>query len=84
MALSLAGLKLRPPTVIFLAWFGPRGIASILFGLVVLEEADLAHEELIFNTMTFSVLLNVFAHGLIAVPAAILYGRKTVRSASPP
>lgn len=59
MALSLAGLKLRPPTVIFLAWFGPRGIASIFFGLVVLEEANLAHEELIFNTMTFTVLLSV-------------------------
>jgi NhaP-type Na+/H+ and K+/H+ antiporter len=60
VALSLAGLKLRPPTVIFLAWFGPpRGIASIFFGLVVLEEANLAHEELIFNTMTFTVLLSV-------------------------
>jgi NhaP-type Na+/H+ or K+/H+ antiporter len=79
-ALSLAGLKLRAPTVTFLAWFGPRGIASIIFGLVVLEEADLAHEEQIFNTMTFTVLLSVFSHGLTAVPAAILYGRKAGRS----
>lgn len=76
-ALSLTGLKLGAPTVTFLAWFGPRGIASILFGLVVLEGADLEHEELIFNTMTFTVLLSVVAHGLTAVPASMWIGRIT-------
>lgn len=81
-AVSLAGAKLGAPTVTFLAWFGPRGIASILFGLVVLEEANLTHEDLIFNTMTFTVLLSVFAHGLTAVPASIWYGRSAGASGS--
>ena len=38
VGLSLLGTGLRVPSVAFLGWFGPRGLASILFALVVVEE----------------------------------------------
>ena len=40
IALSLLGSGIRLPTTLFLGWFGPRGLASILFVLLILEEAD--------------------------------------------
>ncbi|MDX1522895.1 MAG: cation:proton antiporter, partial [Anaerolineae bacterium] len=77
VALSLSGLGLHWPTYLFLGWFGPRGIASILYGLVIVEEANLAGEGQIFTVMVTTVLLSVFAHGLTAWPAANWYGAKT-------
>ena len=40
IALSLIGTGIRLPTSLFLGWFGPRGLASILFALLILEEAN--------------------------------------------
>ena len=73
VALSLIGMGLRPQTMLFLGWFGPRGIASILYGLIVLKEVDVGGREEIFATMTVTVLLSVFAHGLTAWPASRWY-----------
>ena len=81
-ALSLVGAKLRWRTTLFLGWFGPRGIASILFALLVVEEACLpAGEEIITIVMT-TVLLSVFAHGVTAYPGAVWYARR-VEAAGP-
>ena len=44
VALAMLGSGARPPTVAFLGWFGPRGLASIVFAVILVEEADLAHE----------------------------------------
>ena len=74
VALSLSGMGLQLKTVLFLGWFGPRGIASIIYGLIILEEITLRGREPIFNVMVVTVLLSVFAHGLTAVPAANAYG----------
>jgi NhaP-type Na+/H+ or K+/H+ antiporter len=69
VAVSVIGLGLRPATVGFLGWFGPRGLASIILGLVVVEDAPaLAGLEQIFAVMTVTVLLSVFAHGITAAP----------------
>ena len=43
IAISLIGAGVRLPTQLFLGWFGPRGLASILFVLLILEEAEVAH-----------------------------------------
>lgn len=74
VAVALLGTRFRGPSVLFLGWFGPRGLASILFGLFVLEEANLPMADEMFLVVTITVLLSVFAHGLSAVPAARRFG----------
>jgi NhaP-type Na+/H+ or K+/H+ antiporter len=74
VALSTIGSGLRKPTVLFLGWFGPRGLASILFAILIVEKAGLPHEELVFNVVILTVLGSVFAHGMTAAPAAKRYG----------
>jgi NhaP-type Na+/H+ or K+/H+ antiporter len=73
VALSVIGVGLERPTIGYLGWFGPRGLASILFGLFVVEEAELAGAELILDVMAATVLLSIVAHGLTAVPFADRY-----------
>ncbi len=75
VALSMIGLKLRPATVGFLGWFGPRGIASILFGLVVVSRSVLEGGEEIFSVVLVTVLLSVLLHGITAYPGANWYSR---------
>lgn len=84
VAIALLGARLRADTVLFLGWFGPRGIASILFGLLVLERSDLAGREQVFLIMTTTVLLSTFAHGLTAAPAARWYARRLERAKAEP
>lgn len=55
-------------TRMFIGWFGPRGLASILFALLVLEQVDGAAGETVFATATLTILLSVFAHGITANP----------------
>ena len=73
VALSLLGTGARGPTVAFLGWFGPRGAASIVFALLVLEEGGLPHENVILTTAFVTVGLSVLAHGLTAAPLATRY-----------
>lgn len=74
IAVSLIGAGLRAPTVGFLAWFGPRGLASILFALFILEEAETPGAETVLVTVVATVALSILAHGLSAAPAAKWYG----------
>jgi NhaP-type Na+/H+ or K+/H+ antiporter len=76
VALSLVGEHMRTYTIAFLGWFGPRGLASILFGLLVLDEADLANGPQIYLIVTWTVLLSVFAHGVTASPLSNRYGAR--------
>lgn len=75
VALSLLGYGARWPTRAFLGWFGPRGLASVLFALLVVERGTIAHAEAVFEVAMLTVLLSVLAHGLSARPAARAYGR---------
>ena len=84
VALALLGLRFQRETVGFLGWFGPRGLASIVFGLLVLEAHDIAGRDEIFAAVTWTVLLSVFAHGLTAQPLARWYGRRTDEMAEQP
>ncbi len=79
VALSLIGRGLRPATVLFLAWFGPRGLASLLFGLLVLQDFHLSSEDRILSVVMLTVLMSVVAHGLTAHPAAAWYARHVER-----
>jgi NhaP-type Na+/H+ or K+/H+ antiporter len=68
VAISLLGTGARRPTVGFLGWFGPRGLASIVFAILVLEEGGLPHDHLILVTVMITIGLSVLAHGISAAP----------------
>jgi sodium/hydrogen antiporter len=73
--LSFTGTGARTPTVAFAGWFGPRGLASIVFAVLVLEGAELEHVDLLITTAIITVALSVFAHGATAVPLTTAYAR---------
>jgi NhaP-type Na+/H+ or K+/H+ antiporter len=77
VALALVGTGLSASTVLFMGWFGPRGLVSIVLGLVYLEQhAHLPGESTIRLAVMATVLLSIFAHGLSALPGINLYARK--------
>ena len=77
VAVALVGARLSKATVVFLGWFGPRGLASIVLGLVFLEqEKHLPGETTIRLAVMMTVLISIFAHGLSAMPGIDLYARK--------
>ena len=73
VALAMLGTGARRPTVGFLGWFGPRGLASIVFALIVVQEADLPHTTTIVTTTYVTVGLSVLLHGVTAAPLARRY-----------
>jgi NhaP-type Na+/H+ or K+/H+ antiporter len=76
VAIALVGTHLSRPTVLFMGWFGPRGLASIVLALVYLGEAsDAPNAPLIRTTVMMTVLLSIVAHGVSAVPGIARYGR---------
>jgi NhaP-type Na+/H+ or K+/H+ antiporter len=75
VAIAMVRSRARAPTLGFLGWFGPRGLASIVFAVIVVEESQLPHEELIVLAVYLTVGLSVFAHGLSAAPLAGRYAR---------
>ncbi len=62
-------------TVAFLGWFGPRGLASIVFGVIIVQEARLAGVTTILVTTYLTIGLSVVAHGITAAPLARRYAR---------
>ncbi|HUL41113.1 MAG TPA: cation:proton antiporter [Burkholderiales bacterium] len=77
VAIALIGTRLSAASVVFMGWFGPRGLASIVLGLVYLEEEmHLPGESTIRFAVMATVLLSIFAHGLSAMPGIGLYARK--------
>jgi sodium/hydrogen antiporter len=75
VAIAMLGTKARPATLAFMGWFGPRGLASIVFAVIVLEEAALPHEQTILMAIYLTVGLSVLLHGITAAPLAGWYGR---------
>ncbi len=63
VALALAGTRIPRPHLAFVAWFGPKGVASILFALLVLD-SRVAAAPLVFDVAAFVVLSSIVAHGL--------------------
>jgi NhaP-type Na+/H+ or K+/H+ antiporter len=66
VALSLIGSGAAPATMAFTGWFGPRGLATIVFMLTIVEESNLAGTSRIVQVATATVLLSVIAHGVTA------------------
>lgn len=74
VAIATWNARLEWPTIAFLGWFGPRGIASIVFALIVVEEASEGGADVVASIVTWTVLASVFLHGMTAGPLARRYG----------
>lgn len=76
LPVAIATWTARPNwrTVAFLGWFGPRGIASIVFALIVVEESSDVGAEVVLSIVTWTVLASVILHGITAGPLARRYG----------
>ncbi|MDX6324544.1 MAG: sodium/hydrogen antiporter [Nocardioidaceae bacterium] len=78
VALSLIGSGLGRHSVLFIGWFGPRGLASLLFALLALEDlGSSAHQAVVVVGVT--VFLSVLTHGFTAAPLAGRYGKRSHR-----
>jgi NhaP-type Na+/H+ or K+/H+ antiporter len=66
VAISMIRADLRPPTIAYMGWFGPRGLASIIFGTIIVEEAGIPNTELILTITIVTVALSILLHGITA------------------
>ena len=83
VAIALLRSPLRPDTVAMIGWFGPRGLASVVFLLVAIEDLGPAHPAslALVQVVTWTVLLSVFIHGLSAGPVSARYARRIATAA---
>jgi NhaP-type Na+/H+ or K+/H+ antiporter len=85
VAIALMGTQLRPATVAFMGWFGPRGLASVVFTLLALEEIEHGGgAAMLLQTVTWTILLSVVLHGLSASPLAARYGASIAKAGQIP
>ena len=81
--IALIGKSFRPLTVSFMGWFGPRGLASVVFTLIALDELrDTAIDTPLLEVATWTILLSVMLHGLTARPLSARYGAR-IRAGDP-
>ena len=81
VAIALAGARLGRATVVLVGWFGPRGLASVVFALLALEDLGLPAASQAVAVITVTVLLSVVAHGATADPLARRYGPRLAQAA---
>ncbi|HEY5891549.1 MAG TPA: cation:proton antiporter [Acidimicrobiia bacterium] len=74
VAIALIGSGVRTPTKLFIGWFGPRGLASILFGVFLLEESGVPIADSIFSVVVWTVMISIVAHGMSAMVLSREYG----------
>jgi NhaP-type Na+/H+ or K+/H+ antiporter len=82
VAIALLGLRARLPTIAFVGWFGPRGLASIVFAVLILQAEPTPGLDVILATITVTIILSVYAHGISALPLTDRY--VAWRTSNPP
>jgi NhaP-type Na+/H+ or K+/H+ antiporter len=75
VAISLIGTGLRIPTVLYVGWFGPRGLASLVFAGTVVIEFDAVAAPFVVAVVSVTVAMSVLVHGASAVPLSRIYAR---------
>ncbi|MCZ7533490.1 MAG: sodium:proton antiporter [Acidimicrobiia bacterium] len=75
VGIAMIGSRFTLRTVLFLGWFGPRGIASLVFAGTVVAEYDPVSTEITLTIVSATVALSVLLHGLSAWPLSNIYGR---------
>ena len=73
VALSFFGSGARRPTVAFVGWFGPRGLATIVFAVILIDESSLVHQRTLLLAVVATIGISVFAHGLTSRPLTDRY-----------
>jgi NhaP-type Na+/H+ or K+/H+ antiporter len=79
VAISMIGTRLSAASVLFMGWFGPRGLGSIVLGLVAVQELHTGGSALMRLGLMATVLLSIFAHGISASPGIKLYAQQVTR-----
>jgi len=74
VALALMGIGLSRTTVLFVGWFGPRGLASIVFGIIAIDALPATEGQPVIALIMLTVMLSVLLHGVTARPLARRYG----------
>ncbi|MGZ8697305.1 MAG: cation:proton antiporter [Gaiellaceae bacterium] len=73
VALALIGTGARRQTIAFVGWFGPRGLATIVFAVILIDESSLPHERTLLLAVVATIGISVLAHGLTARPLTNRY-----------
>ena len=81
--IAMLGLGLRLPTIGFIGWFGPRGLASLLFGLLVLEDLHVEQAEFIQTVVATTVIFSIILHGITAAPLSKKLGQISAKVTPP-
>jgi NhaP-type Na+/H+ or K+/H+ antiporter len=76
VAISMIGAKLDWPTIAFVGWFGPRGIASVLYLLMAVAAIGVEGHETVMSVIVLTILISVYAHGISATPLSRRYGKR--------
>ena len=84
VTVALAGARLGRATIALVAWFGPRGLASVVFALLALEELGGPAADHAAAVITITVVLSVVAHGATADPLGTLYAKRLAHPAEGP
>ncbi len=82
-SLALLGSGLRWWTHLFIGWFGPRGLASVLFALFVVRESGFPEADRIVSIAVITVLLSILLHGASAPAGVLWYARRARRELTP-
>ena len=77
VAISMIGSKLDWKTVAFIGWFGPRGIASVLYLLMAVAAIGIEGYETVMSVIVLTIAISVYAHGISATPLSRRYGAST-------
>lgn len=77
VAIAMIGSKIGLPKIAFMGWFGPRGLASLLFALLILEDLGVKDAEFIQAIVAVTVLMSIVLHGMTAAPFSKALGRKS-------
>lgn len=73
--LCVTGMGLKTDTKLFMGWFGPRGLASIVF-IVIVVAKNLPEKEVLIASVTWTVVLSIVLHGISANPVSKRYGNR--------
>ena len=79
VAIALAGTGLDRATVAFVGWFGPRGLASVVFALIAVDSLEPKDGNRVLAVVMLTILMSVVAHGVTAGPFAARYGARSAR-----
>lgn len=74
VAIAMIGTGYKLPEIGFMGWFGPRGLASLLFALLILEDLNVSQAEFIQTAVATTVLASIVLHGISAAPISRAFG----------